>query len=802
MIRWLVDVKPSNKENRVENPDRRNFLKQAGVVAFTLFFSPSFTGGEIAGEGGKIKKLLQRIQKERRRLADAKEKKILELFNQPLLPVDYFEQRTAMSGELSDYFKENGYRLISLNEGKERLSEVRNRLLEAFLERYQQLLKDPFKTNLDPTVDDFYRITKEYAELADLPVEVVRAIWWQENLGRGTFPEFHGSQILSHKDGPYAIYHPKYSVRVSNGWEYSLRLRKPVKPTTETVQVFAVPINERWRVKDRKFNGVIPTPVPSSLVAADAELSVLAGLLVYLDRLETVRDVSTQFSLLIKAKLETGNRDSIENRFLEYAIAYFIYHRDPAEFEKRHYECQQRWGKEVCQWEYRGNVNDVIGWFLNAARHQPWGSDFYQIRFDGKKFYCFPVEKILERYKGEYQGRLYAQITDILRSGGEIPKIEMEFLNFVAFIDLLKDSLFWNRLQDLITSGLTVQEANSLIAVLNFWKGIDLSREQIITSLSENGQIHVSYKGEVLPQLRKGWRVLLRYVFVNNFLWDARGRISILMSIIRYRESRRLGVNPYDLDVQMIVNIVSTLNRVFNAEPEIQDKVKDLIQGRGEFNTITEFDINVRTIVENFRQTHPADYQMLLRTWRVLGVFQDMIVTAILQGEPSQSSLYSDLLQTSLAIHMLLLLSNERVANFYRSIFSLIIGEELVDQLFQRRFFNQKVIDFDELLSKIESQLSGIKLHTSEGYEEKRALFSQISKVVVDFLIGKKVTVLSSASGFQRLFNGVYYLLSDLIVSDSVNDYYPIQLAPEIKDEYRQWAGELIKYLLLLERVS
>ena len=167
------------------------------------------------------------------------------------------------------------------------------KLLSLLEGRYKQILNDGLEQSLlktiDPSTDDFENFTKKYASLTGFPQDVIKAIWWRENLGRGNRPSLHKGTMLASGDGAMApnlqLYYMActingvYRYNSGNG-KFTRALQAPV------VSTLAFPADNRI-AKVRTREEIIVTPIPTDLVKDDCELNLITGLILYRQALAT-----------------------------------------------------------------------------------------------------------------------------------------------------------------------------------------------------------------------------------------------------------------------------------------------------------------------------------------------------------------------------------------------------------------------------------------------------------------------------------------------------------------------------------
>lgn len=173
--------------------------------------------------------------------------------------------------------------------------------------------------SLDPTVDDFATLTAKYAELTGAPQEVVAALWWRENLGRGNFSaEAHNGGLPS-GDGALA---PNLQL-------YVLPVEVPrVNPGFNNRFYFAAFPREN-KLSDRTSEEIIVTDIPIDLIKADTEMNILFGLILYQQSQELVRSDPKIKAFIDGFKVENRRESATGYHvrdFDDWDWSYMVYH--------------------------------------------------------------------------------------------------------------------------------------------------------------------------------------------------------------------------------------------------------------------------------------------------------------------------------------------------------------------------------------------------------------------------------------------------------------------------------------------
>lgn len=210
-------------------------------------------------------------------------------------------------------------------------------LVKLFYQRYEQILKNPegeLSKTIDPSRADFLTLTTKYSEKTGFPADVIRAIWWREMLGNGTYPEIHGGPYGNsglgefHRDGPMAPFWGLFAAPASfNGGE-NFDGENLSRLGISHTEVAAFAVDYRTRAT-RSTNNLIVTHVPVELARVDAELNIIFGLILYLQSIyilledSSISNIFQQYQDPNKGSAELKNS---EKNWTLWAFAYSIYH--------------------------------------------------------------------------------------------------------------------------------------------------------------------------------------------------------------------------------------------------------------------------------------------------------------------------------------------------------------------------------------------------------------------------------------------------------------------------------------------
>ncbi len=225
-------------------------------------------------------------------------------------------------------------------------------LVSLAYERYKEILKNPIfelgKT-FDPTVQDFYKITEEISQLTGFPEGVLRALWWREMHGMGTYPEIHGGDDMLHKDGPYA---PAWHFYSTGNVEFNNPQR--IKPhsnnklsnrlKTGLGTLFTFPIDNRQK-RYRETHDLIVTHIPVEISRIDPKLNILCGLVLFEQAAQYVENdpiINAHYRTYLETAREKLSKrynvpeHLIPDDYLYWGFVYSIYHHGGIPAQNNH----------------------------------------------------------------------------------------------------------------------------------------------------------------------------------------------------------------------------------------------------------------------------------------------------------------------------------------------------------------------------------------------------------------------------------------------------------------------------------
>jgi len=180
-------------------------------------------------------------------------------------------------------------------------------LLNETVRRYGEILDDPYKTAIDPTVEEIDALIAKYSRITGFPEDVIKTIGWRENSLRSNMPSLHGDSYYPPSgDGVMSPnVHPPYWAEKVGGIPNT---RGSEYPETDVVS----------------FKGV-NLPVYAGFIQYDCEANIAFGLAIYTHHLNELM-ISDDFALLrdeylLKRSDDFGGKDATLM-----GVSYSVYH--------------------------------------------------------------------------------------------------------------------------------------------------------------------------------------------------------------------------------------------------------------------------------------------------------------------------------------------------------------------------------------------------------------------------------------------------------------------------------------------
>lgn len=321
------------------------------------------------------------------------------------------------------------------------------RLVEAMLQRYEQITKNPEKEiarYIDLNVKQIGEMTTMLERITDRSKEIWLTLGWRENNLTSNARSSHGDLNPPGGDGPLNpnvnFYHVVAEV---NGREFHFNSSYGPLASNEKMsraKLFALPIDGKMVV--------FPHP-PQAGIVSDGPSNFLAGAMLYEQAMKELKS-NESFKPLISPK----NLDSFKNygvdpsQVLEEDIAYFIYHWGPLPAKERlkSYENPYVSG-------HTDPSKDVTSFFRTRVENKPWGNKLYRLSFNGQEYYS-STPKLPEREQKfveqnlPFIGKLKTAFNNVNKDfgGGGWPRITADGFALLSLVSSDKDAV--NSLRD------------------------------------------------------------------------------------------------------------------------------------------------------------------------------------------------------------------------------------------------------------------------------------------------------------------------------------------------------------------
>ncbi len=666
----------------------KSAARAAGDEGFMRYAREGFSFGDFNGSE------LASLKPEERRTAVLRD-----LFEtRPLIRPDIIPQRLAPDGNKDSLlFHDYDFRnLIMVDSGRYREIEKQKtspvnvgKLLQLLEERYEELYHNPHLTEIDPDVEQFDKLCREMADATNLPADFIKAMWWQENAAHGTY-DIHdqkAARIFRHRDGPLAIYQPKFSLKVM-AWRTRRGLgRYKTKLWGDVVRVFAFPLNESYQKNGKDSRKIVVTRVPSRLVAADAKLNLLAGLIIYgqaFNKISSFGEVLNSGFQHLLGKLQKASRPEtsplqetvLEGGFasfretlrksaaaarppseeeLRLAYAYAVYHHGIVPSEEK--LVNQQFKRQSADLKYY--FGDPAKRIIRLLRLKPWESDNFrrQVEMEGetKTFFCFPIENFAApRLPGHYSAIL-RRIMDDERLLKRMPEDKLAALGTLAFIDLLEDRGFRIKLRRFIKNvGMEESEEGK------FWAQVGNLR-QLRKKFPLRHPPNFNYRDFSVSNDALG-RLFMensRLIRAHLFYWQdpARDFAGTLLLL----EAGNRGV---DVSAPPVISPLMSLEQIFDKWPI--EKISDFVlHSKGELAEALLVKQKVEQNFADLRENDPETADLLRRIIRVRNLTGNLKIY------------HYDLLidQPFDIIPLLMLASSEKAVDFSVKSLKILMGE-------------------------------------------------------------------------------------------------------------------------------
>lgn len=400
--------------------DRRDFLKIAGIVAGSMVLSPRL-GPHHMEEGAKPKEELTPWDKVKR---------------QEIENVFGFDKETGKFTELIPFseFSRLDIKWPPENLPTEDLERVNRELrsnygfelkcgwktlLQYTTRRYQEIVRNPYLTIIDPTAEEVKLLVETFSDLTGLPEEFIYVLGFRENGLRGNHPSIHGEKYYAASgDG-------MMSPNVHDGaWGRKIKQGKFEEKEIGFLKVYG----------QKDFS----IPVPSRVIVVDSAMNLAFGLSIYIEHLsqlmthsdlKTFKDYTLCKSLYLEKFQLKDSQD--KNQAALMGVCYMLYWHGlepavvrlndeiqrgiinlPEEFEEDSY--------------FSSPIEKAIGTFSN----RPWENSDYLIEGQTAEsknltFYC-PLKKDLRG--------LFLQITEKIESYSHFSTKPEERADFLYFL--------------------------------------------------------------------------------------------------------------------------------------------------------------------------------------------------------------------------------------------------------------------------------------------------------------------------------------------------------------------------------